>query len=131
APHPDDPTRPQRSDVTLPYQSIAILRYYDDASADFGDGKAHPIEEFAKGLSGLILRMRTLVCRKDGKNPMRPDETLDNQVAEADFKVYLVAHSMGGLVCRAFLQNKKLGDAQARAAGDKLFTHATPQHCIH
>ena len=107
APHPDDPTRPLRSDITLPYQSIAILRYYDDASADFGDGKAHPIEEFAKGLGQLILRLRALVCRKNGKHPIRPDETLDNGVAEADFKVYLVAHSMGGLVCRAFLQNAK------------------------
>src|SRR5580765_462374 len=130
APHPDDTTRPLRSDVTLPYQSIAILRYYDDASADFGDGKAHAIEEFAKGLGQLILRMRTLVCRKNGKHPIRPDETLDNGVAEADFKVYLVAHSMGGLVCRAFLQNPALGDAQARAAVDKLFTYATPHNGI-
>ena len=80
--------------------------------------------------SDLILRMRTLVCRKGGKNPMRPDEMLDNGVAEADFKVYLVAHSMGGLVCRAFLQNEKLGDAQARAAVDKLFTYATPHNGI-
>ena len=130
APHPDDPTRPLRPDITLPYQSIAILRYYDDASEDFGDGKAKPIEQFAKGLSDLILRMRTLVCRKNGKHPMRPDELLDNGVAEADFKVFLVAHSMGGLVCRAFLQNKKLGDAEARAAVDKLFTYATPHNGI-
>ena len=130
APHPDDPTRPLRPDITLPYQSIAILRYYDDASEDFGDGKAKPIEQFAKGLSDLILRMRTLVCRKNGKHPMRPDELLDNGVAEVDFKVFLVAHSMGGLVCRAFLQNKKLGDAEARAAVDKLFTYATPHNGI-
>jgi hypothetical protein len=129
APHPDDPNRPLRSDIALPYQSIAILRYYDDASADFGDGESRPIEEFAKGLSALILRMRTLLCRK-GKNPLRPDEQLDNQVAEADFKVYLVAHSMGGLVCRAFLQNEALGDARARAAVDKLFTYATPHNGI-
>ena len=130
APHPDDPTRPLRSDITLPYQAIAILRYYDDASADFGDGKAHAIEEFAKALSDLILRLRVLVCRKGGKHPIRPDETLDNGVAEADFKVYLVAHSMGGLVCRAFLQNKKLGAPAARAAVDKLFTYATPHNGI-
>ena len=72
-PHPDDPTRPLRSDITLPYQSIAILRDYDDASVDFGDGKAHAIEEFAKGLKQPHLRMRTLVCRKSGKHPFRPD----------------------------------------------------------
>ncbi len=130
APHPNDATRPLRSDTTLPYQSIAILRYYDSASADFGDGKSHPIEEFAQQLSDLILRLRTQVCRKGGRHPIRIRETVDNGVEEADFKVYLVAHSMGGLVCRAFLQNKKLGDAGARQAVDKVFTYATPHNGI-
>ena len=130
APHPDDATRPLRPDVTLPYQSIVILRYYDDASADFGVGEQLPIETFAKGLSDLILRMRTLVCRKGGQHPVRPDETLDNHVEEKDFRVYLVAHSMGGLVCRAFLQNPRLGNEIARAAVDKLFTYATPHNGI-
>ena len=37
---------------------------------------------------------------------------------------------MGGLVCRAFLQNPKLGTAEARAAVDKLFTYATPHNGI-
>ena len=131
APHPEDATRPLRSDITLPYQSIAILRYYDDASVDFGDGKAHPIEKFARGLGELILRLRTLVCRKNGKHPIRPDDKpFDNGVEEADFRVYLVAHSMGGLVCRAFLQNKELGTQQARDAVDKVFTFATPHNGI-
>jgi hypothetical protein len=132
APHPDDPTKPLRSDITLPYQSIAILRYYDDASVDFGDPKApHPMEQFAKGLSDLILRMRELVCREDGQDPTRPAGIkLNNGVAKADFKIHLVAHSMGGLVCRAFLQNRKLGDATARAAVDKVFTYATPHNGI-
>jgi hypothetical protein len=130
APHPSDPERPLRSDITLPYQSIAILRYYDDASADFGDGQSHPIEEFARGLSQLIARLRTLVCRKNGVHPLREDERLDNGVDETDFKVYLVAHSMGGLVCRAFLQNKALGSAASRAAVDKMFTYATPHNGI-
>jgi hypothetical protein len=130
APHPDDATRPLRSDITLPYQSIAILRYYDDASADFGDAKAHPIEQFANGLGDLILRLRTLVCRKNGKHPIRADEVFDNGIDEKDFKVYLVAHSMGGLVCRAFLQNKQLGNQLARDAVDKVFTYATPHNGI-
>ena len=130
APHPEDATKPLRSDITLPYQSIAILRYYDDASADFGDENAHPIEQFARGLSDLILRLRTLVCRKEGKHPIRPDATLDNGVDEKDFKVYLVAHSMGGLVCRAFLQNDELGSQEARGAVDKVFTYATPHNGI-
>jgi hypothetical protein len=130
APHPDDPNRPLRSDITLPYQSIAILRYYDCASANFGDGQSHPIEEFAQQLSALILRLRTQICRQGGKHPIRPGAIVDNELAPGDFKVYLVAHSMGGLVCRAFLQNAKLGDAAARAAVDKVFTYATPHNGI-
>ncbi len=87
---------------------------------DFGDGKgAPPIEHFAKGLDKLILRLRDKVCA----NP-------DNRMTPEDFRVHLVAHSMGGLVCRAFLQNTKLGSVEARGAVDKLFTYATPHNGI-
>jgi hypothetical protein len=101
------------------YQCIVIYRYYDSASEAFGEGKTPPIEHFAKGLSELILRLRKKVC----ENP-------DNKVTPEQFRCYLVAHSMGGLVCRAFLQNKDLGDAEARATVDKLFTYATPHNGI-
>ncbi|MHB1399026.1 MAG: esterase/lipase family protein [Trichloromonadaceae bacterium] len=129
APDPHDLTKPLRSDITLPYQSIVIFRYYDDASTDFGTGTEHPIEHFARNLSNLILRLRTLVCRTGGKDPITGDP-LDNGVAAEDFRVYLVAHSMGGLVCRAFLQNGNLGDVEARKAVDKVFTYATPHNGI-
>ena len=55
---------------------------------------------------------------------------LNNGVSEQDFRVYLVAHSMGGLVCRAFLQNPNLGHPAARSAVDKLFTYASPNNGI-
>lgn len=129
APDPRDASSPLRSDITLAYQSIAILRYYDDSSVDFGDGSPHPITQFAEGLGKLILRLRTLICRKGGKHPIL-GKPLDNDVDEKDFKVYLVAHSMGGLVCRAFLQNKELGTEEARRAVDKVFTYATPHNGI-
>jgi pimeloyl-ACP methyl ester carboxylesterase len=115
----EDMVSVDRPGCVIPYRSIIIYRYYDDASKDFGAGQAPPIEHFAAGLSRLILRLREKVCA----NPA-------NQVAPADFRVYLVAHSMGGLVCRAFLQNGKLGDQEARAAVDKLFTYATPHNGI-
>jgi len=99
--------------------SVIIYRYYDDASSLFGAGKTPDIEIFAKGLSDLILRVRDLVCL----NPK-------NNVQPADFRCFLVAHSMGGLVCRAFLQNAKLGDPKARACVDKFFTYATPHNGI-
>ena len=103
----------------IPYRSIVIYRYYDEVSHDFGDGQQRPIEHFARGLDHLILRLRERICAND-KNGVSPE----------DFRVYLVAHSMGGLVCRAFLQNPELGSDEARACVDKVFTYATPHNGI-
>src|SRR5205085_2654322 len=75
--------------------------------------------EFAKGLGLLIARIRELVC----KNP-------ENGVTHDSFRCYLVAHSMGGLVCRAFLQNEKLDPDETRRCVDKFFTYATPHNGI-
>lgn len=115
----EDLVATERPDCEIPYRSIIIYRYYDEASKDFGTGDTPPIEHFAKGLSRLILRLRDKMCAY-AKNQVRPE----------DFRVYLVAHSMGGLVCRAFLQNKDLGSAEARKTVDKLFTYATPHNGI-
>jgi len=109
----------ERPDRPVPYRCIVIHRYYDEASNDFGDGTTPPIEHFARGLGALILRLRDRVCA----NPA-------NRTSPAAFRVHLVAHSMGGLVCRAFLQNPALGSPEARAAVDKLFTYATPHNGI-
>ena len=115
----DDLVAAERTDYAVPYRSIIIYRYYDEASNDFGDGKTPPIEHFAKGLGNLVLRLRQKICANT-----------DNQVMPKDFRVYLVAHSMGGLICRAFLQNTKLSSAEARNAVDKVFTYATPHNGI-
>lgn len=116
----DDLIAADRAVHPVPYRSIIIYRYYDQASQDFGDGQGTPaIEHFATGLGELILRLRDKICA----NP-------DNQMTPEDFKVHLVAHSMGGLVCRAFLQNERLGTKEARSAVDKLFTYATPHNGI-
>lgn len=107
------------SDRPIQYRSIVIYRYYDEASTDFGDGETKPIEHFAKGLSRLIATLR----RRIAENPA-------NRVAEPDVRVHLVAHSMGGLVCRAFLQNPMHDPEGVRGAVDKLFTYATPHRGI-
>jgi len=106
-------------DCLIPYRCVIIYRYYDEASNDFGTGATPPIEHFAQGLDKLILRLRDKIC-SNPKNSMTP----------VDFRVHLVAHSMGGLVCRAFLQNTRLGSVEARGAVDKLFTYATPHNGI-
>ncbi len=105
----------QHSATPIDYRCVIIYRYYDEASESFGQGSTPPIEHFAKGLGELIERLRERVCANK-KNRVKP----------ADFRVNLVAHSMGGLICRAFLQNPKLGSTAARAAVDKLYTYATP-----
>jgi hypothetical protein len=119
----EDLVAAERSDVTLSYRSVVIYRYYDEASEAFSHGNTPPIEHFGEGLGRLILRLRDKVCA----NP-------ENQVTPDKFRVYLVAHSMGGLVCRCFLQNPKFakiaGFAEARRAVDKLFTYATPHNGI-
>ena len=122
-----------RSDIPLQYRSVVIYRYYDEASEAFSDGNTPPMQSFGIGLGKLILRLREKMCG----NP-------ENGVAPEDFRVYLVAHSMGGLVCRCFLQNTQLGTdpkfaltktqldqlAEARSLVDKVFTYATPHNGI-
>jgi hypothetical protein len=103
----------------LKSRSIVVYRYYDEASTILGLGETPPIETFASRLADLVLRVRDLVCR----NP-------ENAVTPDDFRCYLVAHSMGGLVCRAFLQNPKLDTKNARQYVDKFFTYATPHNGI-
>lgn len=104
---------------TLPRKSIVIYRYYDAASNLLGSGETPSIEEFGKGLSRLIARIRELVCRDPS-----------NKIAVDQFRCYLVAHSMGGLVCRSFLQNPALDVAGTRRCVDKFFSYATPHNGI-
>lgn len=103
----------------LSSRSIIVYRYYDEASTLLGIGKVPSLEVFAGKLGELILKVRELVCG----NP-------DNGIAPADFRCYLVAHSMGGLVCRGLLQNPKLDSKGAAKYVDKFFTYATPHNGI-
>ncbi len=106
-----------RRDMRLDPKSVVIYRYYDQTSESLGDGDRPDIPVFAKGLGELIAAVREQVCQGD-------------QQALADFKVYLIAHSMGGLICRAFLQNPPNGTPDVRKYVDKVFTYATPHNGI-
>ena len=99
-------------------RSIIIYRYYEQASTLLGTGKVPDVETFARGLSELIERVRYLV------------EIGEDKVSKQDFRCYLVAHSMGGLVCRAFLQNPALDPEHTAKYVEKVFTYATPHNGI-
>ncbi|MGV3724912.1 MAG: esterase/lipase family protein [Actinomycetota bacterium] len=76
-----------------PSKSIWICRFYD---RDYIQEKLRSIEEHAEDLRKLIcedIPARLKACGMDlGEN-------------DADFRVILMAHSMGGLVCRTLIQN--------------------------
>jgi len=114
-----DPEWLEGGERTLTSRSIIVYRYYDEASTLLGTGKTPSIETFATKLGELILKVRDIVC----SNP-------ENKISPDDFRCYLVAHSMGGLVCRAFLQNAKLDPKKAVRFVDKFFTYATPHNGI-
>ncbi|NYT38992.1 hypothetical protein ERD78_19290 [Allopusillimonas soli] len=101
----------------IPARSIIIYRYYDTADKDFGDGKALSIPEAARGLRALLYQLRAQMCGAQAD-------------LQRQFKVHLVAHSMGGLVVRAFLQNDEISTPEDRNLVSKVFTYATPHNGI-
>lgn len=111
-----EPPRPLA--CTAPERSVWIYRYYEDGDEVTGIGKRKSIEEWAAGLREFILRVRDCVCA-------------EGHPARDDFKVHLVAHSMGGLIARsylqAFCQGKLVGQPHViESLVDKVFTYGTP-----
>lgn len=98
-------------------RSVVVYRYYEKADSELGHDDAPTVREAARGLSDLILDIKNKVCKGD-------PQALDK------FKVYLIAHSMGGLVCRCFIQNPEIGSPESKALVDKVFTYATPHYGI-
>ncbi len=101
----------------IPAKSIIIYRYYESGDSHLGSGNVLSVIKAAEGLHKLILETKKQVCG-------------DDKAAQKSFKVYLVAHSMGGLVCRCFLQNPNVGTQTSKKLVDKVFTYATPHNGI-
>lgn len=102
--------------MNMPNRSIVIFRFYEKSSEAFGTGKRLPIVDYAKDLHRLIEKLQKKYCKTAAE--------------KKKFKVHLVAHSMGGLIARCFLQNPEIGTATTRKAVDKVFTYATPHRGI-
>lgn len=113
----------------VPYRSIVIYRYYEPSSADFGDEKPD-MKKFATGLGQLILDLRQRIYPNGAATVITDAERAAGKQPYDKFRVYLVAHSMGGLVVRAFLQNPAFGTDESRKLVDKVFTYATPHNGI-
>ena len=124
--HPDDAGRGVSS------RSVWVFRYYEPVSESLGAGERLTIPYFAADLRAFILQVRRAVCGGDA-------------TALADFKVNLVAHSMGGLVARCYLQNicrhglewNRAGQGPLELTDDggdplvnKVFTYGTPHNGI-
>ncbi|MCI0675539.1 MAG: hypothetical protein L0Y42_07160, partial [Phycisphaerales bacterium] len=127
------------ADESCDPKSVWIFRYYEQASKDLGTGRRQTIPEIAQDLRRFILRVRDHVSGKSAAERKK-------------FRVHLVAHSMGGLICRCYLQNlcvhgagnaaldKELeltkrpkpgkGGAEEIHLVDKVFTYATPHNGI-
>jgi len=101
----------------LPTRSIFIHRYYDVADEQLGQGRRPSILEAAHDLRQLIAMVRHAICGEDAE-------------ALGRFRVNLVAHSMGGLICRTLLQNTDLRDSDEAGQVNKVFTYATPHNGI-
>ena len=99
-------------DVAAPWKTVWIYRYYEEVSKDLGSGKRPEIDDYARGLGSFLRDIRQQSCG-------------DDPLARADFKVYLVAHSMGGLVARCWLQNVRAEEPDPVNV-EKVFTYATP-----
>lgn len=96
-----------QADGKVAEATIWIHRFYDDAASTFGKApQEYRLERAAEDLLELV----ELVRRKTGAP-----------------RVHLVAHSMGGLVCRSMIQ-KVIPDQGGTATDyvERLFTYATP-----
>lgn len=109
--------QPPGADRGLAAKSVVVFRYYDSGSTLLGDGHAKSLTDYGRELGQTVLRVRDLVCAQEG-------------IAPEDFRCHLVAHSMGGLVCRVLLQNPAPEVAEAARLVAKFFTYATPHNGI-
>ena len=92
----------------MPLKSLVIFRYYDETSDEVGSGKRFKIEDLAGQLARIVEHVRK---------------------ATGAGRVDLVAHSMGGLICRSLIQ-RKWGGGEARERIGRLFTFGTPHSGI-
>ena len=113
-------------DLRNPGRTLWVYRYYEQASEVFGDGDRDDVETLAHGLYDLVENIRNLYVQLGAS---------DGNDYASHFKVFLVAHSMGGLIVRSYLQKvlpEKTGPNfdPNQTPVDKVFTYGTPHNGI-
>jgi pimeloyl-ACP methyl ester carboxylesterase len=99
--------------VPDPIRTLWIYRYYEDYADTFG-GKGLPGRPEVEDLAWkLNLFINTVI-----------DQTYEGAPKVIPRKVILVAHSMGGLICRSMIAQVLKGEAKTRI--DKFVTYGTP-----
>lgn len=98
-------------------ETLWIFRFYDPESQLLGASKRPEVEDYAERLALFLHKIR-LACN-----------------SPKGFKVNLVAHSMGGLVARCYLQNQLLfGRSSLKSVPpipvNTVFTYGTPHKGI-
>lgn len=102
-----------------PSRSLWVCRFYDE---DVLRNKLRDIEDHAKDLHQLVCELIPQRLRERGVNLGPKDR---------DYKVILVAHSMGGLVCRTLIQNiLPAHDQDPKSWIHRLVTMGTPHKGI-
>lgn len=106
----------------FPPRSIWVFRYYDQVSKEMSPDPERPeMESYAEQLGDFLDEIRDMVCDSE-------DEA-EAENARKNFKVYLVTHSMGGLIARTYLQ-REVARRKDPVEVDKIFTYATPHNGI-
>ncbi|RUA22188.1 hypothetical protein DSL92_07260 [Billgrantia gudaonensis] len=92
----------------LPSRSLLIHRYYEDAAGRRRPRSSRRPTISRHGFCGCAIGYAATIPRRERRFGS------------------IWWPSMGGLICRCLLQNEAVGDAEARACVDKVFTYGTP-----
>lgn len=108
-----------------PTRSLFISRFYD---RDYIGGNIRNITDHAEELCDLIVGVdKNGNQLPDGILPRLKEVGCDFGNNDREFKVILIAHSMGGLVCRTLIQNTmKQRDLDPKAWIHRLVTIGSP-----
>jgi len=108
---------------TVPQESIWVYRFYDTSAASLTK-QAHRPEPEEEGVTKPD-EYRKFDLQRAAENLVDLVEVVKDRTGAP--RVHLVAHSMGGLICRCLIQ-KVLPDRGDHALNhiDRLFTYGTP-----